>query len=64
MSFLFFNAFLYVQDDEAESTVDDLPSLTSVGKIKRIFLNIYLVVFPSVHLSCLSVFVFFSFNSF
>lgn len=73
MSFLFFNAFLYVQDDEAETIVDDLPSLTSIGKIKSIVF-LYLGVFLSLHISSsffiflfffvfLSLF-FFPFNSF
>lgn len=73
MSFLFFNAFLYVQDDEAEAIVDDLPSLTSIGKIKSIVF-LYLGVFLSLHISSsffiflfffvfLSLF-FFPFNSF
>lgn len=58
MSFLFFNAFLYVQDDEAETIVDDLPSLTSIGKIKSIVF-LYLGVFLSLHISSSFIFLFF-----
>ncbi len=52
----------FVQGDKAETTVDDLPSLISIGKIKSIVFYIWLSFFPSIflliYIFCLSIFFF------